>query len=215
MHNGISWTQMLQQMYAQLSWQTQRLEKLEQTAAKLQAELDLLKQQKQIHIERIEYSFDQLKVERLEGTLSIGVTPGTFEDMEDFTVNGAVAGQKSASSAPGHPMPMSPPVTGDLNQQISSGIQEYLNRDADNDMRKLEEKYQYPLDSDYKKIILDDIRNQVKERIRYYVNRYQSMHPDQPLEAIRQTVLDKTKADIRSALEAYISHLPGKEGGTL
>ena len=37
-------------------------------------------------IERMEYKFDQLKVETLEGTLNIGLNPSDLQGIEDFSV---------------------------------------------------------------------------------------------------------------------------------
>ena len=39
-----------------------------------------------VHIDRMEYKFDQLKVETLEGTLNIGLNPSDLQGIEDFSV---------------------------------------------------------------------------------------------------------------------------------
>lgn len=58
-----------------LSWQTKKIQTLEQRLLLLENQLKELEQQPRTTIERIEYKFDQLKVETLEGTLNIGITP--------------------------------------------------------------------------------------------------------------------------------------------
>jgi spore germination protein PC len=202
MSNGMmSFQQVVEQIYAHIGWQSQRIEKLEQSVTKLQAEIDVLKGQKRVHIDKIEYNFDQLKVEKLEGSLSIGINPSTFDDAEDFTVNGVPMGKDL------QPTPMD-----NLNQDISGNINEYLNTDAKDDMRKLEEAVAYPLDDSYKQLILDDIRNQVETRIQQYVNQYRSAGFQEPMEAIKTNIINQTKSDIRSAMESYISGLSQKEG---
>ena len=79
-------------------------------------------------------------------------------------------------------------------------------------MQNLEDKYQYPLDEDYKALIIDDIRKQLDTRIQHYVNQYRGVGFKEPLEAVTTSIFEKTKQDIISAIESYISSLPRKEG---
>ena len=44
-----------------------------------------------VHIDRMEYKFDQLKVETLEGTLNIGLNPSDLQGIEDFSVPNKMA----------------------------------------------------------------------------------------------------------------------------
>ena len=39
-----------------------------------------------VNIERIDYHFDQLKIERLEGTLNIGLNPSDLQNMDEFRI---------------------------------------------------------------------------------------------------------------------------------
>jgi spore germination protein PC len=202
MQNGMSCQQNFQQIYAHLNWQAQRIDKLEQTVTKLQADMDAAKDKKQFHIDKIEYNFDQLKVERLDGSLSIGVNPGTFEDAEDFMVNGTALGGKTMQAGP----------MSTMNQDISACIHDYLNQGAKDDMSAMEDKFQYPLDDSYKELILDDIRNQVEPRIEHYIKQYRSAGFKEPMDAVRENIVNQTKGDIRTAIESYLSQLSGKDG---
>jgi spore germination protein PC len=203
LQNSMSCQQMFQQIYAHLNWQAQRIETLEQNLSKVQTELNAIKEQKRIHIDKIEYNFDQLKVERLDGSLSIGVNPGTFDEPEDFTVNdGAAMGDPSMKGAP----------MSSMQHDISGSIQEYLSHDAKEDMRTTAAKFQYPLEEGYEELILDDIRNQVEPRIQNYLKQYRSAGFKEPMDGIRENIVNQTKRDIQSAIESYISHLASKEG---
>lgn len=66
----------MQQLYYQLSILQQQLaecmERLEKMEQRLEERTPV---PSTVHIEKIEYKFDQLKVETLEGTLSIGLSP--------------------------------------------------------------------------------------------------------------------------------------------
>lgn len=96
MHNPITWQQWAQQVCAYVEMQKQRIDQLEQTVKKLQSDIDSLKDQKRFHIDKIEYNFDQLKVEKLDGTLTIGISPSSLDNVDDFTVNGASIGKDAA-----------------------------------------------------------------------------------------------------------------------
>lgn len=201
MHNGMSWQQQLQQLYAHIGWQSQRIDKLEQTVARLEEELAALKDQKRIHIDKIEYKFDQLKVERLDGTLTIGVTPGTLDAIEDFTVNGNEIGDEQKTPQP----------PADLDDLVANNIKQYLNREAYEDMKVLEETYSQTLDDSFKQMILEDIQKQIAARIRHYTQQYRGAGLNKPLDAIVKSITDKTKNDIRIAMDMYLSKLTAKE----
>jgi spore germination protein PC len=207
--NGMPCPQMFQQVFAHLNLQTQRMEKLEQQVIRLQADLDAMRNQMQghrrIHIDKIEYNFDQLKIERLDGTLSIGVNPGTFDDMEDFSINGASVGEKALQGIP----------ESTLQQSISGTIENYLNNEAKSDMRAAANKLQYPLEDSYEELILEDIRGQVEARIQQYVKQYRSAGFKDNLESTGQNIIRQTKRDIQMAIESYLSQLSNKEGEQL
>jgi spore germination protein PC len=198
--------QMFQQVYAHLNWQTQRIEKLEQQVTRLQADLDAWKEhiqgQKQFHIDKIEYKFDQLKIERLDGSLSIGVNPGTFDNIEDFSVNGAAVGAKAMQDTP----------VSMMQQYISGSIQDYLRLDAKEDLRRTAGKLQYPLEESYEELILEDIRGQVESRIEQYIKQYRSAGFKDNVDSTQENIIQQTKRDIQTAIETYISQLSSKEG---
>ncbi|MZQ82485.1 hypothetical protein GQF01_10225 [Paenibacillus sp. 5J-6] len=244
MHNSITWQQWAQQLSAYIEMQKQRIDKLEETVTKLQADLDAVKVQKRVHIDKIEYNFDQLKVEKLDGTLTIGISPSSLDNVDDFTVNGASVGKDAGQNPNQNPFvqgqgtgmgqgqgqefgigPMQtdnmrkqqgtegPAHSGAAMQQdVSKGIAHYLQYGFESDMLNLENKYQYHLDEDYKELIVDDIRKQLDARIQHYVNQYRGVGFKEPMEAVTTSIIDKTKQDIISAVESYISSLPRNEG---
>ena len=68
--------------------QEQCIQNLEQKISMLQTEIEELKARPYTKIDNIEYKFDQLKVEKLNGTLNIGLNPFSKEAVEDFSVTG-------------------------------------------------------------------------------------------------------------------------------
>lgn len=222
MCNATPSQQQLQQLYNYIGWQAQRIDKLEQTVAKLSDELIAIKDQKRVHIDKIEYKFDQLKVERLEGTLTIGISPGTLDAIEDFTVNGTEMGDisqksgmngndettrakstKAAETAEGHD---------ELFEQVTAHIQSYLDTQALEEMQSIEQKYGSSLDEGRRLLILNDIRNQIPARVQYYVEQVSVPKQGDYSEKVLLHIADKTKADIRTAMDMYMSKIQERKG---
>ncbi|CAN7187863.1 spore germination protein GerPC [Paenibacillus sp. LjRoot153] len=235
MNNAITWQQWAQQLCSYVDMQKQRIDKLEQTVNKLQADLKAMKDEKRIHIDKIEYNFDQLKVEKLDGTLTIGISPSALDQIEDFSVNGNSLNKENTGGGMA-PMDMNPFYQGgqyqgtgpsggigagqeavrgeaakqgkDIQADVARGIEQYLQFGVQGDINNLEHKYQHPLDEDYKDLIIEDIRKQLDTRIQHYVNQYRGVGFKEPLEAVTNNIMDKTKQDILTAIETYISSLP-------
>lgn len=68
----------------------------------IQTELNRMKENPGTRIDRVEYKFDQLKIERLEGTLNIGLNPAEQEQVENFQI-GQRAGNRDAPAGNGRP----------------------------------------------------------------------------------------------------------------
>lgn len=91
------------QLNEYLRWQTERIRYLEGRIELIAHELELLKRQRGVTIEKIEYNFDQLKVETLEGTLNVGLSPAGLGDqsLDDATAGGRVIKTNTARSNSG------------------------------------------------------------------------------------------------------------------
>jgi spore germination protein PC len=186
-----------QYFYAQnQSWQ-QKMIKLEKKIAQLQNEIETLKQEPRTTIERIEYKFDQLKIERLDGTLHLGLSPSGGEILDEFSVNDQSV--QPASSAPG-PYP-------DMTENIRRSIGDYLTGDAWSDLKQIENDHGYPLDDPYRRFILEDIRKQVDGRIRHYLNDMGPSINEKNRDEIEKTITDKVKADIYQGMVNFIYNL--------
>ncbi|KIL47367.1 spore germination protein GerPC [Jeotgalibacillus campisalis] len=75
----------MQQIYYQLAALQQQLAQCMERLVKIEQKLEeRAPSPSSVHIEKIEYKFDQLKVETLEGTLSIGLSPSDLykQDVE-------------------------------------------------------------------------------------------------------------------------------------
>jgi spore germination protein PC len=183
-----------------LSWQTEKIINLEKKIAKLENELMNVRKLPQTTIEKIEYKFDQLKVETLEGTLNIGLTPNGAETIEDF----AVSPEKVI-------IPQPQPI---LFRNIQTKVNDYLTNECKNILKSIEERYSQRLDDTYRQFILQDIGRQIDDRIRFYIqqkiNNGQMPASDSSKE-IEDEIYEKVKRDIEQSIELFIKHLP-KEG---
>lgn len=59
---------------------------MEKTLASLIEEIEQLKARPPVRVDRIEYAFDQLKIETLDGTLNIGINPSDLSSIEDAAI---------------------------------------------------------------------------------------------------------------------------------
>ncbi|MFH5185103.1 spore germination protein GerPC [Paenibacillus sp. TAB 01] len=73
----------------------------------------------------------------------------------------------------------------------------------------MEQQYRYPLDEPYRKFIVEDVKKQIDERIRYYLQK----HPE-PMEDKERSIIEEVKQDIEKTFEAFIQNLPRKEYDT-
>ena len=192
--------QQIQQLYWYLNAQQEKISQLEAKIQHLEKDLNTLRENETSKIERIEYKFDQLKVERLEGTLNIGITPNNDgSSIEDFSVN-----QHGLNVPP-------PQQDSELFGQIREHIHQYLNGDLQ-DFVSIENQNNYPVDHHYRQHIIEDIRKQIDNRIDYYLNQVDVNNLNQAdLRRIHEMTINKVKEDIRNTYEGFIRHLPRKE----
>lgn len=192
----------LEQLTCYLQAQTKQMEQLTKLVEELQQDVNQLKDKAVPQTVHNEYKFDLLKIERLEGTLNIGLNPkGEDSPIGEYAVNQAMD------------IPAGPKPADELFARIQQQIHHYLDNDAIYSLEALEQKYAYPLHDPYRKFIMNDIKNQIDQRIHYYLNQTQ---PDQldPAQypAVEQKVVEKVKRDIEKTCESFLQHLPREVG---
>ncbi len=131
-------------------------------------------------IEKLEYHFDQLKIERLDGTLHIGVTPEDLSNIDEFSVPGT------------SPPQMQSALHQTLNQHIEQEIPAY--------MEQLEQHYNYPLEPAYRKTLLDDLKKQLSSRIAYY------QQANVPLDQLQDHILSNVKNELQLGLRKWFEN---------
>ncbi|WP_042122287.1 spore germination protein GerPC [Paenibacillus senegalensis] len=195
--------QWLQEIHGMLLWQNGQIQKLEELLLRQQAELSALKDSHGTHIEKIEYNFDQLKVETLEGTLNIGLTPNGMNAIEDMVVpsspsNEAPDPEEAQDGAPDFLYP-----------QIQNQVRRYISNELEKDLSKLETNYNEKLDDQVKAEIVRDIQRQVDHRITVYLKQLrQGASQD---EQTKTDIVKKVKRDIRLAIGQFFERHYGKD----
>lgn len=189
-----------QQLYQFITEQNKRVSNLETLIQELQQEVSALKEKPSINVESIEYRFDQLKVETLEGTLNIGLNPSDLEKIEDF----AVEGQPSAPIPPVKQVDME-----DMQKSLMPRVIDYIQKEVPRIISDTELQLGISLDESYYELIKEDIKKQMPQRIQFYVQSMPVYQERQQGEsAWEEKIFAKVKSDINNAIHAFMSNLP-------
>lgn len=191
----------LQYLYDVISMQSKQMSELEAKIEQLNMEVTQLKKEPKIHIDKVEYHFDQLKVETLEGTLIIGFSPGNLpEQIEEFRINGKEFPNQS-----------NVPTESESFQRINKEVNRYLSQDIHQELLGLLQKYHLPEDPDYHQFIVEDIRKQIDHRIQHYIREMQSKLSSDNVEAVEDSIIERVIADIRIAMEDFLRNMTQRE----
>ena len=191
----------LNQLQQALQIQQQTILNLEEQVRLLQEELNELKSRPSSSIGKVEYKFDQLKVENLNGTLNIGLNPFSTkgQQIEDFQVD--------TETLKVNPETETNP---DFYQGILQEMHRYLDEEAYSRILHFEQEERTPLDEMYRQMMVDDIKKQMEHRLPYYLSQVQSYEgissdPDY----LRDVIIQAMKQDIDKAFLSFIQHIPG------
>lgn len=180
----------LQEILRQTAWQSQKLSLLEKQIGEIRESLSALQAQRSTHIERIEYNFEQLKVETLEGTLVIGLTQSDQGTIDEMTVEGKtfedIAINKKDSPA---------------FQRISDEIGDFIRKDLASEIDSRAEQYKMPVDSDLREAMIEDLQRQVGDRIVVYLNQTEGKQAVD--DAKEREICGKVRQDMLSALDQF------------
>ncbi|MGZ0049959.1 spore germination protein GerPC [Brevibacillus gelatini] len=197
MYMGPEMMQYLQQLHDYIQTQNKKMEKMKQMIEELQQDVKDLKEKQVPSVIKNEYKFDLLKVERLEGTLNIGLNPKSNDSgIGEFSINQSMDVPNGQKNTP-------------LFERVQKEIYRYLKADAYQVLQRIEEECGFPLNDDYRDFILEDIKKQIDQRIRHYVNQLQTdeWEPEQ-LDVWAEKIVQKVKRDIEKTCESFIKNLP-------
>ncbi|WP_242705702.1 spore germination protein GerPC [Pontibacillus sp. ALD_SL1] len=188
-----SWTQYLEKLHKLVESQTEKMKELERRVGELEKKAEE-NQRPSTNIEKIEYNFDQLKIETLEGTLNIGLTP---QNGKDFGIEDLAIEEK----------PFPPKLSGSqaVKDKIINDLQNYLTNQGPRDLQQIAGQYGRHYDSTYQQFILQDIQKQLDDRVSHYLeqaNASNGMMDDAKIQSISQQV----KQEIYESLHHFIQN---------
>lgn len=166
----------------------------------LEKQISELQKRPSVHIDRMEYKFDQLKVETLEGTLNIGLNPSDLQGIEDLSVPN---GNGKGPPEPKERMSMFTEVENLTNQFLDENLQSIVAETC--------QQLQYNVDETYHDFILQDIKRQLPNRIEAYLN--QPMRNEQTKEQQIESIVEQLKTEIQNGVLVFLQHLPHNMNG--
>jgi spore germination protein PC len=189
----------IQVLHEQVKHQNYHIHKLQQTIKLLEDDIKQLKEKPQTNIEKIEYKFDQLKVETLDGTLNIGFTPnGSGSDpIEEFAVN-------QSTDVP-HILHTHPELYPTLQERVNH----FIEHESMPLFQSLEKKHNITLDSSQRQFIIDDIKKQISERVYFYLNKLDRNKEDfADRVQIEEKTFERVRNDVERAISSFIEKIP-------
>ncbi|MFD2681288.1 spore germination protein GerPC [Bacillus seohaeanensis] len=193
------------QLYQYIENLNRKVTSLEKNLTTLTKEVHELRAKPSINVERIEYNFDQLKVETLDGTLNIGLSPGGLEEIEDFAVNQANKAAKNSRVPP------------ESYKEVLDGLHSYVDNEVPTIISDNETQLERSLDNSYYQVIQEDIRKQLPERLNFYLQTIplKENASETELNDWKTTILAKMKKDIQNAIFTFISNIPNHLKGSI
>ncbi|PKR86728.1 spore germination protein GerPC [Heyndrickxia camelliae] len=193
----------IQQLYQYIHQQEKRITKFEKMVKELKTEVDSLKEKPPINVERLEYKFDQLKIERLDGTLNIGLNPADLsEKIEDMEIPNNNTNSASMVSEPA------------FKQELINRLNHYVGNDIHTVISDTEQQLGITLDQQYRDFIMDDLHKQIPQRVDHYLNILAGQNlGNMSKEELLNQVYQKMKTDIDQAIFMFISKLPNNING--
>ncbi|WP_033829558.1 spore germination protein GerPC [Bacillus andreraoultii] len=193
----------INQLAAQLKKQEEQLAKLEKKNSELSEAIQTLEKQPPINVERIDYHFDQLKIERLDGTLNIGLNPQDLQGMDELSI----------------PQPISRGGTNKANAnqftQLQKKIHTYLDEELPAFIESVKKEKQFELDDSYINFIKEDIRKQLPDRLAFYAQKLGKQGREISVEEEEKFIYQHLIQDIQQAIYSFFKQFPskGKKGG--
>ncbi|MGP4073457.1 spore germination protein GerPC [Piscibacillus sp. B03] len=147
-------------LWQQLAYLEQKLNQQHLMLEQLNEKVDeLIDQQRNSHkvADKVEYNFEQLKIETLEGTLNIGLTP-----QEDLPFKQLDLPKESSEET------LTP-----MEQQVYNQLMPFIRKELPHAIKHFTEENDIELDQKQQLLILQDIKDQLPNRIKEHTSSMQ------------------------------------------
>lgn len=169
-----------------------RLQTISNQLAAIQQSLSGLEGQPSTRIDKIEYNFEQLKIDTLSGTLQIGLShdaKGLIEDLQAADAD-AQSVQLGEFTQDGQPF-----------ARASAALQDYFGVELHRDIDQAAEQAGIEADVELHARIAEDLDRQAQQRLLLYTKELPGGGP--PDEATAAQLVERIKGDIRSGLASF------------
>lgn len=184
----------LQQLELYIKNQGKKIAELERQLEELREEIVNVRNKPTMHVEKIEYKFDQLKVETLEGTLTIGLTPTDLQNVEELQIS-------DAHLSPKGQMERSIEIEDELFHFIETDLPEIIKNEG--------MKLGMNVTEELIEIIKVDFQKQIPHRVAYYLQQVREKNITEP--SIKEIIIKQTKQDMINGVIIYLQNLKEKE----
>lgn len=192
----------IQALHSFVQSQERRIQTLEKTVKTLINELQEVKSKPSIKVDTIEYKFDQLKVETLEGTLNIGLNPSDLEGIEDFDVQNK-----------GIPTNTSPKEKMKRTMEVEEAIFHYIESSVPALIRNYENELNITVQEEHIEFITEDLKKQIPQRIDHYFSQIaNNERTPEATSRIKEKIIKQMKKDIDGAVLVFLKNLPSEKG---
>jgi spore germination protein PC len=195
---GPEWIKYMSDLSKYMKSQEKKITRLEHLILELEDELNEMKKNKVPSIEKVEYKFDQLKIETLEGTLNIGLTPNGENTLEDFQVQ-----NKEINISQQH--------SKEMKERIQHHLFQFIDEEGMKQLIDLERTYNQTFDEKYRGMIIEDIRNQIPQRIDENIKKITQKEPTIANEQLEHAVTASIRNEIITGLQSFVKHKPKGE----
>ncbi len=197
--------QYMKKLHTFIEYQAEKVKKLENNVAELKQEVTRLKERPPVQVGNIEYKFDQLKVETLEGTLNIGLNPSELEGITDFSVDN----QNIQAQAPPQ---ASPKKVFKRSMDIENELRDYLESKLPEIYQETKEKLNMNADDSYYQFIREDILKQLPTRIHSHLNHVNEEERESD-EDTKQKIIEIIQAEIQHGVYLFLEQVKKQTEG--
>lgn len=197
---------LLQQMYGHIIWQNEKMYTLELLLTELRDEIRLLRSAPSTRVDKIEYTFDQLKVENLEGTLQIGITPEGVKSLEDLSVGGKPQIEVQ-------PAPEPDACDTDDYRRVREDAESFVLVHVPAELMRLEAEFGFSLTDRQRRAVVDDLLRQARERSLVYWRMEAAAGLKEAKESAEaaEKIAERLRLDILSGLRQFAERNKHKE----
>jgi spore germination protein PC len=187
----------LQQMVAKQNEQIRLLEeKINELEKQMQATSGT-------SIDRVEYHFDQLKIERLEGTLHIGLSPNELANIDDLGIPTPTPTVQPAVNTPLYDF---------YHQTLLPNLYGFVNNQGPEIIQRLSKQYNKPIDQRLEGDMIHDMLSQIPDRVAFYDKEAREQLQITDPQQLENYISEQVKKEIYLSLERFMTKSDAEKG---